>query len=238
MGITVIYGGTGGIGSAVARTITDRGNSVHLVGRNADRLQEAASTLDCTFTVGDVEDLGVFDRVADDVSDPVDGLVYAVGTINLKSLQRLTEEDYLTDFKVNVLGAALAIKSLIPAMRKSSDAASVVLYSSVAASQGFSLHGSTGMVKGAINGLTLSLAAELAPGIRVNAIAPTLTKTPLASGILSNEKMADALAKQHPLERLGESADMASMTAFLLSSESSFITGQIFGVDGGRSTLR
>jgi NAD(P)-dependent dehydrogenase (short-subunit alcohol dehydrogenase family) len=113
-----------------------------------------------------------------------------------------------------------------------------VLYSSVAAVQGFAMHASIGLAKGAINGLTLSLAAELAPKIRVNAIAPSLTNTPLAQGIVSNVKMAEAIADMHALERIGTPEDIASLTAFLLSDETSWMTGQILSVDGGRSTLR
>lgn len=116
--------------------------------------------------------------------------------------------------------------------------ASVVLFSSVAALQGFSLHASIGMAKGAVNGLALSIAAELAPKIRVKAIAPSPTRTRLAEGILSNEKVAEAIAGMHPLERVGKPEDIATLAAFLLFEEADWITGQIISVDGGRSTLR
>ena len=135
------------------------------------------------------------------------------------------------------MGAALAVQAALPALKKSPEGSSVVLYSSVATRQGFSLHASMGMAKGAINGLTLSLAAELAPRIRVNAIAPSLTQTPLAAGLLTNDAIAEGIAKQHPMQRLGTPEDIASLTAFLLSPDSSWITGQILGVDGGRSTV-
>lgn len=116
--------------------------------------------------------------------------------------------------------------------------ASVVLFSSVAALQGFSLHASIGMAKGAVNGLALSIAAELAPKIRVNAIAPSLTRTRLAEGILANEKFAEAIAGMHALERVGKPEDIAALASFLLSEEADWMTGQIISVDGGRSTLR
>jgi NAD(P)-dependent dehydrogenase (short-subunit alcohol dehydrogenase family) len=234
----VIYGGSGGIGSATARALHDRGYDLHLVGRSAGKLAAIAGELGASFTVGDVQDSDLFAQVAQDAGAPLAGLVYAVGTINLGSLRRLTEADYLEDFRINALGAALAIKAALSALRKSAEPSSVVLFSSVAALQGFSLHASMGMAKGAVSGLTLSLAAELAPKVRVNAIAPSLTRTPLAKGILASEQMATALAKLHPLPRLGNPQDIAALTAFLISAESSWITGQVIGVDGGRSSLR
>jgi NAD(P)-dependent dehydrogenase (short-subunit alcohol dehydrogenase family) len=126
----------------------------------------------------------------------------------------------------------------LPALKKAPESASIVLFSSVAARQGFAFHASIGMAKGAIQGLTLSLAAELAPQIRVNAIAPSLTRTRLADGILANEQMASSIAGLHGLQRLGQPEDIGALAAFLVSSESLWITGQIIGVDGGRSSIR
>jgi NAD(P)-dependent dehydrogenase (short-subunit alcohol dehydrogenase family) len=234
----IIYGGSGSIGSATARLLAARGDRLHLVGRDEQRLAAVAEELGAGVTVGDVTDSGLFARVTEAAGSPVDGLVYAVGTINLGSLRRLKEADFLSDFRVNAAGAALAVQAALPALKRSADGASVVLYSSVAAHQGFTFHGSMGMAKGAVSGLTLSLAAELAPKVRVNAIAPSLTRTPLAARLLANERAAAALAGLHALQRLGTADDIAALTVFLLSPEASWITGQIIGVDGGRSTLR
>lgn len=237
-GRILIYGGAGGIGSATARLLAERGYGLHLVGRNEEALAALAGELNASYTVGDVTDDALFGRVAQVIDDPLDGLVYAVGTINLRSLQRFTPEDMLADFRVNALGAALAVQAALPALKKNEAGASVVLFSSVATQQGFTFHASVGMAKGAVNGLTLSLAAELAPKVRVNAIAPSLTRTPLAAGLLSNERIATSLAEMHPMQRLGSPEDIAKLATFLLSPDANWITGQIIGVDGGRSTLR
>ena len=234
----LIYGGSGGIGSATAELLHKQGHVLHLVGRNTDAIAQTGAKFGATTTVGDVTDETLFAQVMQDVGSPLDGMVYAVGTINLKSIRRLASSDFLNDYKVNGLGAALAIQAALPALKKAEGNPSIVLYSSVAATQGFNFHASIGMAKGAIDGLTLSLAAELAPKIRVNAIAPSLTKTPLAAGLLRNEQAEKSLADMHPMGRLGDAADIAALTAFLLSSESGWMTGQIIGVDGGRSTLR
>jgi len=234
----LIYGGSGGIGTATARLLHERGHNLHLVGRNAESLGALGAELEVDYTVGDVvTDPDLFSTASREAGDELGGLVYAVGTINLGSIQRLSESDLLKDFQVNAMGAALAVQAALPALKKGEQASSVVFYSSVAARQGFSLHASMGMAKGAVNGLTLSLAAELAPRIRVNAIAPSLTQTPLAASLLTNDAIAEGIAKQHPLRRLGTPEDIAALTVFLLSGESSWITGQILSVDGGRSTI-
>ncbi|SIQ44841.1 NAD(P)-dependent dehydrogenase, short-chain alcohol dehydrogenase family [Alkalispirochaeta americana] len=233
----IVYGATGGTGSATARKLHAEGYRLHLVARSEDQLSALADELDAGYTHGDVTESDLFARVAEDAG-AVDGLVYAIGTIKLRSLNRLSAEDFVEDFTVNAGAAALAVKAVLPALKKSKADPSIVFYSSVAARQGFSMHASIGMAKGAVSGLTVSLAAELAPGIRVNAIAPSLTQTSLASGILSNQKLAESIASAHPLRRLGEAEDIAAATVFLLSEKASWITGQIIGVDGGRSTLQ
>lgn len=236
----LIYGGSGGIGSAVARAVRAKGLGVHLVGRDATRLEALAGELGCGFTAGDVGETETFARATQEASGggALKGLVYAVGTINLKPVARLTEADFLKDFSVNALGAVKAIQAALPHLKQAEGTAGIVLFSTVAVVQGFAAHASVAMAKGAIEGLTLALAAELAPRIRVNCIAPSLTRTPLAAALTGNEAMAKAIADLHPLQRLGEPADIAPLAALLVSDEASWITGQIVGVDGGRSTLR
>lgn len=234
----LLYGGSGGIGSAIARLLHKNGDELYLVGRNEEKLEELASQTGAHFIAGDITQEGFYQNVMEQAGKELDGLVYAIGTINLGSLRRLSEADFLDDFHVNAMGAALAVKAALSALKKAQNTASVLLFSSVAAQQGFSLHASIGMAKGAVSGLTVSLAAELAPKIRVNAIAPSLTQTPLSESLLSNLQIAEAIAGQHALKRLGSPEDIAHLAVFLLSSEASWITGQIIGVDGGRSSLQ
>ncbi len=237
-GKIMIYGASGGIGYATAKQLHGRGCQLHLVGRNHEKLAAIAHELGASFTAGDVNGEELFSRATMEAGETLEGLVYAVGTITLRSLSGLSTADFMSDFRINAMGAALAVQAALPALKKSEGTASVVLFSTVATRQGFPLHASIGMAKGAVNGLTLSLAAELAPKIRVNAIAPSLTQTPLAGRILANAQIATAIAGMHPLPRLGTPDDMASLAAFLLSQEADWITGQIISVDGGRSTLR
>ena len=233
----LIFGATGGIGAATARLLAARGHQLHLVSRNADALTSIADELNASYSVGDVLDESFLKHSVSEAGDSIDGLVYAVGSITLKALPRLTRADFIQDYELNAVTAALAVQAAIPALKKSGRGA-VVLFSSIAAAQGFGMHASIAMAKGAISSLTLSLAAELAPHVRVNAIAPSLTQTPLSKSLWQNETMAQSIAGLHPIPRLGQATDIASLAAFLISEEASWITGQIIGVDGGRSTLR
>ncbi len=235
----VVYGGSGGIGGAVAERLRARGADLVLVGRDGERLSAAASRLGAAFVAGDVGEAATHAAVAEAVGEgPLAGLVYAVGTINLKPFHRLTDEDFLADWQVNLLGAVRAVRALARPLAAAEGGGSVVLFSSVAARQGFPAHASIGSAKGAVEGLVVSLAAELAPKVRVNAVAPSLTRTPLAAQMTGSETMAKAIAGMHPLGRLGEPDDIAAVADLLLGPGGTWITGQVFGVDGGRATLR
>lgn len=235
----VIIGGATGIAAALARALKSAGHDLHLVGRNEGEIADLAASLDASHAVADVmDDAQLADALV--AAGPVmDGLCYAVGTINLKPFPRLSRSEFLADFELNALGAARAIQLSLPQLKASAQSsASVLLFSSIAVAQGFTAHASIAMAKGAVEGLVKALAAELAPKIRVNAIAPSLTKTKLAKGLTDNESLAQTIAGLHPLQRLGEPDDIAALGALLLSPQSGWITGQVMGVDGGRSTLR
>jgi NAD(P)-dependent dehydrogenase (short-subunit alcohol dehydrogenase family) len=228
--------GTSGIGGALARMLVAQGDSLHLISRGNTAL---ATELGASHSTADVLDADALQNAVLAAGSEIEGLAYCVGSINLKPAHRTVDTEVLRDFEVNALGALRAIKAALPALKASrKKTASVVLFSTVAVGQGFASHASVAMAKGAVEGLTRSLAAEFAPRIRVNAIAPSLTRTPLAAFMTSNPATADAIAGMHPLQRLGEAEDVAALAAFLLSDTSGWITGQVIGVDGGRSTLR
>lgn len=237
-GKIVIFGGSGGVGAETARVLSTRGFALHLVGRNSSRLEAVAGQTGASFSIADVEDASGIEAAIAAAGSPLAGLVYAVGTINLKPLSRLTASDFDRDFRINAAGAALAVRAALPALKAGDTTSSIVMFSSIAVQSGFPAHASVSMAKGAIEGLTRALAAELAPKVRVNAIAPSLLDTPLAAPIVGNEAMARAIAQMHPLPRLGSPADIANLAAFLVSDDAGWVTGQIFGVDGGRSSLR
>ena len=231
---SIIYG-SGGVGATLARNLISEGQSVHLAGRNGSALTDLSNELSCSFTVGDVCDSEFFKQVTSEAGENVNSVIYAAGTINLKGLSRLSTDDFIEDYQVNVVGAALAIQASLSSLKKNKG--SVVLFSSVASKVGLPMHASIGAAKGAISGLTVSLAAELSPSVRVNAISPSLCETPLGSKVIHNDKIKEALSATHPLKRLGTADDIASLCKFLISDNASWITGQIIGVDGGRGSI-
>ena len=164
------------------------------------------------------------------------GLVYCPGSINLKPFHRIKPEDFVSDLQLQTIGAIKVIQAVLPNLK--SGKASVILFSTVAVQQGFNFHSQVATSKGAIEGLTRSLAAEFAPTIRVNCIAPSLTATPLAGRLLSTDEKKHSNDERHPLKRIGTAEDIANAASFLLSDNSSWVTGQIMKVDGGMSTIK
>ncbi|MCQ0990012.1 SDR family NAD(P)-dependent oxidoreductase [Jiella marina] len=238
MGRYLIYGGNGGIGSAIARRLNGAGHEIVVAGRNGDELGRIAEEFSAQSIVCDVMEDEAIERTAAEIEGPLDGLVYAVGSINLKPFARAKPEDFVGDFRLNAVGAARAFQASSDALMKAENGASALFFSTVAVDQGFSAHASIAMAKGAVVGLTRTLATEYAPQIRVNAIAPSLIDTPLGQTVAGNPKMADAVAKMHAIPRLGRPDDVAGMAEVLLTEAGSWITGQIIGVDGGRSAIR
>jgi NAD(P)-dependent dehydrogenase (short-subunit alcohol dehydrogenase family) len=231
--------GTSGIGGALARHLAAQGHSLHLIGRDVSKVSALAAELGASHGIADVTDAPALEQAILAAGPEVSALAYCVGSINLKPAHRTTDADALKDFEINALGALRAAKAALPALKACKQlTASIVLFSTVAVGQGFASHASVAMAKGAVEGLTRTLAAEWAPKIRVNAIAPSLTRTPLAAFMTANEATAQAIAGMHPLQRLGEPEEMAALAAFLMSEQAGWITGQVIGVDGGRSTLR
>jgi len=230
----LIFGATGSIGSNLAEQLKSSGHDIHLVARNEEMVSTIANKLSCSFTVADVLEDNFIEKVKADVSE-VKGIAYCVGSIDLKPLRMVKEEDFNKCMKLNLYSAVEIIKGYQESLKKNKG--SIVLFSTVAAQRGFTNHAIIASAKAAVEGLTVSLAAEFAPNIRVNCIAPSLTNSKIAEPMLKNKVLAEGIAKAHPLKRLGEGKDSASMAKFLISEESSWITGQIIAVDGGRSKL-
>ena len=230
----LIFGATGSVGSSLAEQLKNSGNDIHLVARNESEVKAIAEKLGCSYTVADVLEDGFIEKVKSDINE-IKGVAYCVGSIDLKPLRMVTEADMNKCMKLNLYSAIEAIKGFQESLKKNKG--SVVLFSTVAAQRGFTNHTIIASAKAAVEGLTVTLAAEFAPNIRVNCIAPSLSKSKIAEPMLKNPTIAEGIAKAHPLKRLGEGRDSAALAKFLITEESSWITGQIIAVDGGRSKL-
>lgn len=228
MGKKILFvGGSTGIGASAASRLIQEGHEVIMLTRHPDGVPEGVKTVGYDVSC---------DEAPPALEGPMNGLVYCPGTITLKPFSQLSKTDFENDWKVNVWGAVKVLQAYYPRLRASGNA-SVVLFSTVAAGRGMAFHASVASAKAAVEGLARSLAAEWAPSVRVNVVAPSLTDTPLASRLLNSEEKRDNAAKRHPLRRVGKPEDIAAAVVFLLSDEASWITGQVWHVDGGLSTL-
>lgn len=224
----LLIGGSYGIGLAIAKELQYE-NKVFIASRTNENLTDLHITHIPFDATTDTLDTALLPEV-------IDGLVYCPGSINLRPFRGLKPESFEADLQINFINLVKVIQTILPNLTASNQS-SIILFSSVAASMGMPFHTSVAAAKGAIEGFAKALAAEYAPKIRVNVIAPSLTDTPLADKFLNNEIKREKSAERHPLKRVGTSEDMAQMASFLLSEKSSWISGQIFHVDGGMSTL-
>lgn len=232
MGNYVIVGGTTGIGASLCAMLAEANHRVFVYARNRHELPNHPNIHFQEFDI--IAENPVFENLPDNIS----GLAYCPGSISLLPFHRIKRQQFQDDFNINVLGAIASIQACYNGLKANGNAA-VVLFSTVAVQTGMSFHTSIAASKGAIEGLTKSLAAEYASaGIRFNAIAPSLTDTPLAAKLLASDEKKEASNKRHPLGRYGTSEDIAAAAAFLLQEKATWITGQILGVDGGMGSLR
>lgn len=220
----IVIGGTSGIGKKIIEDLDGKYNIITISRSDSG----ASKHIKCDVLKSEIP--------KDELPDEIHGLVYTPGSINLKPFRSLKDQDFIDDFNISALGAAKVIQQLHKPLKKGN--ASIVLFSTVAVQQGMAFHASVAMSKGAVEGLTRSLAAEFAPIVRVNCIAPSLTDTPMAENLLSNESKQENAAQRHPLKRYGNVNDIASAAKYLLSDDASWVTGQILHVDGGMSSIK
>jgi len=228
----LIIGGSHGIGYEVVRDSLKDGDSVWVLSRTVGNLTLSERLVHRTFDV-------TTDTMPREVlPEVIHGLVYCPGTITLKPFNRLNDADFDTDYQINVKGAVHVIRAVLPRLRKARPGASVVMFSTVAVQTGMRFHASIAAAKGAVEGLVRSLAAELAPRVRVNAVAPSITDTPLAGRLLNSAEKVKMSAERHPLRRVGDAGDIARAVRYLLNDDAGWITGEILHVDGGMTAVR
>lgn len=227
----VIVGGSKGIGLGLVRRLAEEGHKVTVLSRSAEELAGLSSVTHLPFDV-------TKDEITDAMlPSTIHGLAYCPGSLNLRGFRSLKPETFREDFEVNVIGAVKVIQASLTAL-KAAKPSSVLLFSTVAVGQGMFAHASIAAAKGAIEGLTRTLAAELAPDVRVNCLAPALTNTSLTQKFFIDQEKAKVMGEKYPLARTGTVEDLAALGHFLLTGASSWITGQVIGVDGGMSTVR
>ena len=232
----LIFGATGSIGSSLANQLYNEKRDCHLIGRNEEELKKLANKLSYSFSVCDVLKINFTKKLLEELADiEVLGMAYCVGSIDIKPFKLTKSSDFVSSYVLNLVAVTEIIRNFESNLKKND--ASVVLFSTVAAKKGFVNHSIISSSKSGVEGLTVALAAEFAPNIRVNCIAPSLTKSKMAKDIIKNSKIEESIAKLHPLKRIGEGIDVANLALFLLSKNSSWITGQIIGVDGGRAAI-
>ena len=232
----LIFGATGSIGSSLASQFYKEKKDCHLIGRNETEIKKLADKFNYSFSVCDVLKIDFTKKLLEELTDTeVLGIAYCVGSIDLKPFKLTKSSDFVSSYVLNLVGITEIIRSFQDNLKRNN--ASIVLFSTVAAKKGFINHSIISSAKSGVEGLTVALAAEFAPYIRVNCIAPSLTKSKMANQVIKNSKIEDSIAKLHPMKRIGEGIDTANLAYFLLSSNSSWITGQIIGVDGGRSAI-
>lgn len=227
----LIIGASSGIGKALALKLAENGHQVFGT-FNTNEIHVDHSSIHYT-------QLNVLDEnlSLDFLPETLSGVIYCPGSINLRPFERIKPADFTNDYNLQVVGAIKIIQAVASKLKNSENAA-IILFSSVAVQTGLPFHSQVAASKGAIEGLTKALAAEYAPKIRVNCIAPSLTDTPLAASFVNSEQKKEANAQRHPLKRIGTTDDIVNMVEFLLSSKASWITGQIMHVDGGISSLK
>ena len=232
----IIIGASGSIGSALAKKLKEDKYEPFLIGRNENDLKLLSEKLECEMFVCDALDNEKMSKKIQSLDDEIYGLAYCVGSINLKPLKLTKEDDFIESYKINTLGAINVIKQAQTSLIKNKG--SILLFSTIAVKQGFVNHSIISTAKGAVEGLTLALAAEFCPNVRVNCIAPSLTDSKMSQNLIKNVNIKKAIEAMHPIPKLGEGKDFSDIGSFLLSKENQWITGQILHIDGGRSTLR